>query len=127
MKDHKNRIFLFYILFTIFFFFTPAFIGHAKTFKKYSFEVEGILWTVRTGSLESFDSAVAMDALKVSNEFGERGYSQSAWIGENPGDLGPMWIIHNRADEVLGACWIYYDAPNLECIPLYVPLTLSLD
>jgi len=127
MKDNKKLGFLFCIVYTISFFFALESVGHPETLKKYSWEVEGVLWTAQIESLESFDSEVAMDALKVSNEFGEHGYSQSAWIGEDPGDLGPMWVILSEGDEVLGACWMYYEETDLECTSLYVPVTLSLD
>jgi len=102
-------------------------LAYAGDQQRNSFEAGGVIWTIELGQLESFDSELAGSALEVSSDSGEMGHVQSAWIGDEPGDLGPMWIIENEEREVIGACWTFYGESRLECIPLYVPATFSLD
>ena len=61
MKDNKKLGFLFCIVYTISFFFALESVGHPETLKKYSWEVEGVLWAAQIESLESFDSEIAME------------------------------------------------------------------
>ncbi len=92
-----------------------------------TFEVDGIQWTVTRVSVENFDVDVPQEALEIVSDSEDTGFAQPAWVGDDPGDLGPLWVIQDQDDQVLGACWAYYEEEDLECIPLYVPLTLSLD
>ena len=91
------------------------------------FEAAEDTWIVTPRDMEIYDSEVAGEALQVVSETNERGQSVPAWIGDDPGDLGPMWTIQDAEGEVLGACWSYYDDPATECIPLYVPFSTDLD
>ena len=99
----------------------------AQTIGEGSFEADGEHWTVKSNNLENFDSDFAHEALEVTSDSGNAAFVQPAWIGDDPGDLGPLWIIQDQDDQVLGACWSYYEEPDLECNSLYVPLTFSLD
>ena len=92
-----------------------------------SFEAAEDTWIVTPKDVEIYDSEVAGEALQVVSETNQTAHSVPAWIGDDPGDLGPMWTIEDEEGEVLGACYSYYDNPSVECIPLYVPFTLELD
>ena len=89
--------------------------GYSEVKKRYTFEAGDTTWTVELEELESYDSEEAPSALKVISDTGEAGYIQAAWVGENPGDLGPLWLIVSDSDEVMGACWSTYDYPGTEC------------
>lgn len=128
MTNKTSGIF-FSVFFTVslFVFLISGPTGEAQASNTDEFEAEGVTWSVQLEDLESFNSEFDTDALKVVNENGEPGYSQSAWIGNDPGDLGFLWVIQDKEGVVLGACWRYYDDPDLECTPLYMPVITSFD
>jgi len=101
--------------------------GFSEPIAEDSFESNDVLWTVKLQSLENFDSDVAAEALEVSSDSETSASVQPAWIGDDPGDLGPLWVIQDQNESVLGACWSLYESGEIECVPLYVPPTLSLD
>lgn len=94
---------------------------------KDSFKANDILWTVTLHGLDNFDSDFASEAIKVTSASEIPASVQPAWSGDDPGDLGPMWVIQDQNDSLLGACWSLYESNELECVPLFVPLTFSLD
>ena len=101
-------------------------LGSAEALGEGYFEADGEYGTVKRTNLENFNSDSAHEALEVSSDLETAAFVQPAWIGDDPGDLGPLWIIQDQDDQVLGACWAYYEEQDLECISLYVPLTFSL-
>ena len=88
------------------------------------FEAEGEHWVVQPGGTIYYDSQLA-NTLVVFSLSGEKAYAQPAWIGEDPGDLGPLWVIQNERDQVFAACWWYYGATRLECMGLAVNGSLT--
>ena len=101
--------------------------GFSEPIAEDSFEANDVFWTIKLHPLENFDSDIAAEAIEVSSDSETPAYVQPAWIGDDPGDLGPLWIIQDQNGSTLGACWSFYDSGEIECIPLYVYPTLSLD
>ena len=88
------------------------------------FEAEGEHWIVQAEETIYYDSRLA-NTLVVFSLSGEKAYAQPAWIGEDPGDLGPLWVIQNERGEVFAACWWYYGGNRLECMGLAVNGSLT--
>ena len=101
--------------------------GFSEPIAEGSFETDDVLWTVKLHTLETFDSEFAAEAIEVSNDSGIPASVQPAWIGDDPGDLGPLWVIQDQNDTVLGACWSFYESGEIECVPLFVQPSLFLD
>jgi hypothetical protein len=105
----------------------PGSQGYASDEKGETFEAGGSIWNIQFNTLNDYNSETAGETIDVMSHFGEEGYAQPAWIGNDPGDLGPLWIIQDADGEVMGACWSFYEDSGLECISLYVPATLYIN
>jgi hypothetical protein len=101
--------------------------GFSESEGKVSFEANEVLWTVTLRPMESFNSDFADQALEINSDPETGASVQPAWVGDDPGDVGPLWIIQDLDESVMGACWSLYESDEIECIPLFVPLTHSLD
>ncbi len=102
-------------------------LGFSETMGKGTFEADGEHWTVTFTPIENLDSDFAHTSLQIRSDSNATAIVQPAWIGDDPGDLGPLWVIQNQEEEILGACWSLYETQDLECLSLYVPPSFSLD
>ena len=50
---------------------------------------------MKPGALDSNDSDLADQDLKVTSESGRTGYAQPAWVGEDPLGVGRLWVIQD--------------------------------
>lgn len=101
--------------------------GFSEPIAEDSFEANDVLWTIKFHPIENFDSNIAAEAIEVSGDSETPASVQPAWIGDDPGALGPLWVIQDQNDSALGACWSLYGSGEIECVPLFVYPTLSLD
>ena len=69
-----------------------------------SFRAEGERWFVTPGALDSYDSDLADQDLKVTSESGRIGYAQPAWMGKKPLDVGRLWDIQDGEGAVIAEC-----------------------
>ena len=78
--------------------------GAAQSDSSDSFRAEGERWFVTPGALDSYDSKLADQDLKVTSESGRIGYAQPAWMGKKPLDVGRLWDIQDGQGAVIAEC-----------------------
>ena len=88
----------------------------AQTDTSDSFRAEGERWFVTPGALDSYDSKLADQDLKVTSESGRTGYAQPAWIGKKPLDVGRLWDIQDGQGAVIAECERLSSDEVLHCI-----------
>ena len=88
----------------------------AETEPSDDFRAEGERWTVKPGALDSYDSDVADQDLNVTSESGRTGYAQPAWVGENPLDVGRLWVIEDDQGAVIAECQRLSSGDDLQCM-----------